>query len=342
MNTKFQNALKLEPQNTPPVWMMRQAGRYHRHYQALRAKYSFMQLCLEPELAAQVALGPVEDFKFDVAILFSDILFPLDALGFGLSFGDGGPQFERSLTPEMLSKLPATKEILQKLHFQKEALKATREILPKTTSLIGFVGGIFTLFSYAVGGKHDGHLIPAKQQLPVLFEKFCEHLVPLIIENIELQLRGGAECVMIFDTAAGELSPDLYSQYILPQLKKIFLRFPKKLGYYSKGTQPRYLQDPIFYDGTLLGLGFDHRWDLANDCLSVSQRGFVQGNFDQSLLHAAPDDFKKLFKNYLKKFQNLSPTQRRGWVCGLGHGVLPKTPEENVRAFVQIVQESFA
>lgn len=337
MNSRFLNALSRTPQKVPPIWMMRQAGRYHDHYQKLRAKHSFMELCLEPELAAEVALGPVLDFKFDVAILFSDILFPLDAMGFGLSFGDGGPQFSKQLNEQTIKELTPLSEALPQLDFQRKAVAASREVLPKDVSLIGFIGGIWTLFSYAVGGKHDGHLIPAKKNMH-LFERFCEHLVPLLAENIALQLAGGAECVMIFDTAAGELHPDLYKRLILPQIKKLFNKFPKKLGYYSKGTQSCYLQDPIFHDGTIVGMGYDHHWDLAREVLPKTKSGFVQGNFDQSLLHLDSDHFKKELDAYLQPFKDMSLEARAGWVCGLGHGVLPKTPEANVRYFVERVR----
>jgi uroporphyrinogen decarboxylase len=320
--------------------MMRQAGRYHSHYQGLRTKHSFMELCRVPELAAQVALGPVDDFKFDVAILFSDILFPLDAMGLGLTFGDGGPQLSKRFEESMLASLKPVSDCVPALRFQHDAMKITREILPKDVSLIGFVGGLFTLFSYAVGGKHDGHLIPAKQNLH-LFSRFCDYMVPLLAENISLQLAGGAECVMIFDTAAGELSPALYKHYVLPQLKKLFAKFPKKLGYYSKTTQATYLEDPVFRDGTLLGLGYDHRWDLAGDILPKTQNGFVQGNFDQALLHLDEAHFKVELDRYLEPFKELRLENRVGWVCGLGHGVLPKTPEKNVRHFVERVRSFF-
>ncbi|HWU43415.1 MAG TPA: uroporphyrinogen decarboxylase family protein, partial [Bdellovibrio sp.] len=136
MNKLFQNALHRTVQKTPPIWFMRQAGRYHQHYQNLRAKYSFMELCKKPELAAQVALGPVQEFDFDVSILFSDILFPLEALGMGLEYTDHGPHLGFRLTTETLSKLTDVEKAVEFMTFQKEAVKATREILPKNKSLI--------------------------------------------------------------------------------------------------------------------------------------------------------------------------------------------------------------
>src|SRR5437764_9712318 len=203
-NQRFQNALARRPQATPPIWLMRQAGRYHKHYQALRARHSFMDLCKQPELAAEVALGPVLDFDFDAAILFSDLLFPLEALGMGLEYTDRGPQLEWKLSEYTISQLRSVEEAWPHLLFQGDAVHATRERLPSSRSLIGFIGGPWTLFAYAVEGSHKASLSESKKLLG-LFPRFCEVMIPLLARNIELQMDSGAELVMIFDTAAGEL-----------------------------------------------------------------------------------------------------------------------------------------
>jgi uroporphyrinogen decarboxylase len=335
MNIRFQNALNRIHQATPPVWMMRQAGRYHKHYQGLRAKYDFMTLCKEPELAAEVAMGPIRDFDFDVSILFSDLLFPLEALGLGLTY-DPSPRLDRALTMENISELSSRQEALEKLQFQKLAMQRTREILPKEKSLIGFVGGPWTLFTYAVEGAHKGSLATAKTQ-PLLFQRFCEILIPLLKENIQLQLDGGAELVMVFDTAAGEVTADYFRHDIEEHLSSLATAFSGKVGYYSKGTLPEHLET-LRAESGFAGFGYDHRWDLTR-ILGETSRGFVQGNFDQALLFADNFHFRRILDRYLDNFKKLTPDQRAGWVCGLGHGVLPNTPEENVRYFVQRVRE---
>src|SRR5215471_7828474 len=170
-SARFQNALARRPQRTPPIWLMRQAGRYHRHYQALRAQHSFMDLCKQPELAAEVALGPVLDFDFDAAILFSDLLFPLEALGMGLEYTDAGPQLGWKLAQKSISQMSSVDEAWPRLLFQGNALRATRRLLPDDKSLIGFVGGPWTLFVYAVEGTHK-RIEQAVKEFP-LFEKFC-------------------------------------------------------------------------------------------------------------------------------------------------------------------------
>src|ERR1041385_2686013 len=239
-NARFQNALARIPQRTPPIWLMRQAGRYHKHYQALRAKYSFVDLCKKPELAAEVALGPVLDFGFDAAILFSDLLFPLEALGMGLQYTEQGPRLEWKLDEKSISQMRRVDDAWPRLQFQGEALRATRERLPRDCSLIGFIGGPWTLFVYAVEGTHKGSLNESKKLLP-LFQRFCDTLVPLLERNIQLQLDHGAELVMIFDTAAGELAPNIFLSEVVPQLQALTALNPSRIGYYSKATQPAHL-----------------------------------------------------------------------------------------------------
>ncbi len=332
-NARFQNALALRPQTTPPIWLMRQAGRYHKHYQALRQKYSFMDLCKQPELAAEVALGPVLDFDFDAAILFSDLLFPLEALGMGLEYTDRGPQLGWNLNEDTLSRLRSIEDAWPQLLFQGEAMQATRDRLPSDRSLIGFVGGPWTLFVYAVEGSHKGSLVESKKLLS-LFPRFCETMAPLLVRNIELQLDGGAEVVMIFDTAAGELSPDIFNAEVVPQLRALTLNNALRIAYYSKGTQPAHLSDSLFTDG-LAGVGVDSRWNMS-EALDLFPNGFVQGNFDQALLLCEREELTQHLTRYLEPLANRT---RPGWVCGLGHGILPGTPEDNVRLFVDTVRE---
>jgi uroporphyrinogen decarboxylase len=333
-NARFQNALARRVQRTPPIWLMRQAGRYHQHYQALRQKYSFMDLCKRPDLAAEVALGPVLDFDFDAAILFSDLLFPLEALGMGLEYTDRGPQLDWNLNEKTISQLRPLEETWPNLLFQGEAVRATRDRLPSDRSLIGFVGGPWTLFVYAVEGSHKGSLVESKKLLS-LFPRFCETVVPLLVRNIELQLENGAELVMIFDTAAGELPPDLFATQVVPQLDALTLERASRIGYYSKATQPAHLRHPLFTDGGLAGIGVDHRWNMS-EVFDLFPCGFVQGNFDQALLLCERNELRKHLDRYLRPFANQS---RPGWICGLGHGVLPGTPEDNVRLFVDTVRE---
>lgn len=333
-NQRFQNARRRIPQATPPIWMMRQAGRYHHHYQNLRRKHSFVDLCKQPELAAETARGPVADFGFDAAILFSDLLFPLEALGMGLEYTDAGPRLGWQLDGENIERLLPVDEAWPALLFQGIALRRTREVLPADRSLIGFVGGPWTLFTYAVEGRHSGPLVPSKQRCG-LFERFCDRLVPLLVRAVDDQYANGAEVVMVLDTAAGELAPEVYGDLVIPQLERLVHGCRSAPGYYSKGTQPAHLRHALFTAGQLAGVGLDHRWDLR-EAFEMFNRGFVQGNFDPALMLLDESDLIPQLRRWLSPLINLP---RDGWICGLGHGLLPATPEGNVRKFVQLVRE---
>lgn len=337
-NNAFQNVLSGEGNECPPVWFMRQAGRYHQHYQNLKASHSFEALCKTPELAAQVAIGPIDEFDFDVAILFSDLLFPLEAFGMGLEYKPG-PLLDRCLTQQNLSQFKPLDEAIEFMNFQHEALKQTRELLPHNKSLIGFVGGPWTLFTYAVEGAHKGNLLNAKTSWP-LFDQFCAKMVPFLIRNIELQFAGGAELVMIFDTAAGELSADLFKLKVEPYLVEMSQKVSGSTGYYSKTTTLDHLEG-LYIKSGFAGFGYDHRFSLEN-LFHSKPPGFLQGNFDQALLFLDPTDFRRHLDDYLAPIRDLDPELRKNWVCGLGHGVLPKTPEKHVKQFVERVREVFS
>jgi uroporphyrinogen decarboxylase len=336
--TRFHRALAGEPQPVPPIWLMRQAGRYQRSYQALRQQHSFEALCRVPELAAAVTLAPVTEFDFDAAILFSDLLFPLEALGLGLSYASGGPVLDAPLTPDRLRTFRSLDDALPHLLFQKDAMAASRAAVPAGKALLGFVGGPWTLFVYAMEGTHAGPLARAKAS-PHLYRAFAERIVPLLCENIRLQFEGGADVVMVLDTAAGELSPAMFRSQIAPDLLTIARAFPSRLGYYAKGSHPS--QMPSLADGPWAGWGVDARWDLASALADRPVRGFVQGNFDPALLLLARGDLDPAIAAFLEPLRRLDLAARRGWICGLGHGVLPGTPEDHVRRFVGAVREAF-
>ena len=339
MNVRFQNAIAGRVQNTPPVWFMRQAGRYHAHYRALRQRHSFMDLCKQPELAAAVALGPVQDFDFDVAILFSDILFPLEALGMGLEYTEQGPRLDFQLNANTMGRFKPVTEAIPALKFQQEALAATRALLPDDKSLIGFIGGPWTLFVYAVEGSHRGSLTMSKQSAALL-EPFFSSLLPLLEADIRLQFAGGAEMVMLFDTSAGLLSPACFQAWAAPALARLARAFPGRLGYYSRDTQPAFFNRE-FLNLPWAGQGVDHRWDLR-EAFTLRDKGFIQGNFDQSLLFLDTAAFERVLSDWLEPLRTLPPPERCGWVCGLGHGVLPATPEAHVMKFMETIRKVFA
>jgi len=341
--TKFQMALQKRPQACPPIWFMRQAGRYHKHYQKIRAKYEFMEMCKTPELAAEVAMGPIDEFDFDVAILFSDLLFPLEAMGMKLKYNPA-PEFDKPLREKDLEKTRSVSAAVEELQFQREAVRLTRERLPKEKSLLGFVGGAWTLFSYACAEKdkppfYGNNAITAKTRIR-FYEKFAEIMNAILAENIFLQLEGGADVVMIFDPAAGQLSPSMFNHYVAPAIGRLAKQFAGQVAYYSKETQRAHLVPALSDLQDLAGLGVDHHWNLA-EMLKIPHSGFTQGNFDQALLFSEPKDLVRRIHEFCVPLQNLSPEERAGWVCGLGHGVLPQTPEANVHLFIETIRQIF-
>jgi uroporphyrinogen decarboxylase len=336
----FRRALAGEPQDVPPIWLMRQAGRYHRPYQELREKYRFDDLCRQPELAAEVAMGPVRDFDFDAAILFSDLLFPLEALGMSLSYDDGPPKLDGPLDARRIARFRTPEEALPRLRFQAEAIRLTRRSLPAEKGLIGFVGGPWTLFVYAMEGTHAGAMRVAKSSWQ-LYRQFAARMVPLVKANIAQQIEAGADVVMVLDTAAGDLPPAYFDRDVAPGLIDLARAFPERLGYYAKAAHPS-LYTAAMAAAPWGGLGVDSRWDLAAVLAQPGRRGFVQGNFDPAWLFLPHDDLVAAIAQFLAPIRALDADRRRGWICGLGHGVLPGTPEAAVRTFVTSVREAFA
>jgi uroporphyrinogen decarboxylase len=164
-------------------------------------------------------------------------------------------------------------------------------------------------------------------------------VVPLLIENIRLQFQGGADIVMVFDTAAGELTAGDFASGTASDLDALAAAFPGRLGYYAKGADNDHF---AALGGIWAGIGIDMRWSLAKTLAEPRPRRFLQGNFDPESLRAATPDFSAALARYLATLTPLSPDTRRGWICGLGHGVLPGTPEAHVSRFVSAVREAFA
>lgn len=337
---RFARALGGERLDVPPIWLMRQAGRYQHRYQELRQRHGFEDLCRVPELAAQTAMHAIEDFDFDAAIVFSDLLFPLEALGFGLSYAAGPPQLDAKLTPSTLAALRPWEEAVPRLRFQADAVAATRARLDAGKGLIGFVGGPWTLFVYACEGSHAGAL-PVAKSSPGLYRDFARLAVPLLTEAIRMQLGAGADVVMVLDTAAGEVPPSCFASAIGPDLAALASAFPGRVGYYAKASHPDQMSSRPFADAPWAGMGVDSRWSLPA-LLAAPRRGFIQGNFDPAMMLMPERTLRGALRGWLEPLRGLAPDERRGWICGLGHGVLPGTPESHVRLFVREVREAFA
>ena len=337
-NKKFSNAINNIPQSTPPIWFMRQAGRYHSHYQSLRKKYSFVELCKTPNLAAEVAMGPINDFDYDVAILFSDILFPLESLGLKLDYAPG-PVFDRFLGEDDIIKTPNELDVIHRYNFQAEALRLTRASLSEEKSLVGFVGGPWTLLSYGLGIKDEEKIVNVHENL--FFEKaLYDVLIPMLRSIIKMQLDNNAEIVYLFDTNAKQLEQNYFTDKYIVELKhNIFSEFPNKIAYFCKNN-PILEKSNTNVDLKLSGMVYGKNEGLEN-LLPQVKTGFIQGNFDPSLLLKPEDEFKIELDKFIQKFSRLSFEERSGWICSLSHGVLPKAKENNVKYFINKVRSIF-
>lgn len=343
MNNIFENRIKVQNKTQVPVWFMRQAGRYHDHYQSLKQKHTFMELCKSPELACDVTMGPIEEFDFDAAILFSDLLFPLEQLGMNLVYNPG-PQLSFKIeTLDDIKKLQNNPDP-NFFDFQGRACHLIRNTLPQTKSLLGFVGAPFTLYGYAVEGSHAGALVSSKTGLyDGRFENFCELLLPNVLNEMKIQAKNGADAVCIFDTAVGECTIQDYKDIILPKIKWLTKEFKKdysdtKIIYYSRNTHLSHLRS--IQDDNIDVLGVDWRHDLAAVLNEFSKDYYIQGNFDPCWLHLP---WKNVEEHLLQMWNSLTNANVdfSKWICGLGHGVLQHTPQENVKKAVQFIHQNF-
>lgn len=290
-------------------------------------------------------MGPIRDFGFDAAILFSDLLFPLEVMGSGLRY-DPGPKLDWHLTNVAgLKKLRGGRELASELQFQARAMEMIRRELPKEKGLLGFVGGPVTLFAYLVEGSHQGELASAKAGLrDGRYEGFLEKLLELLAENMALQARAGADTIAVLDTCAGEFDPDTYSKIIVPSLDRLFRLFqdlcPKTpITYYSKGTGPKHWEALKGLPFSAMGVDWNH--DISEVLTQWGSRWAIQGNVDPRWLFLDSAELERKLREVFAKVAALPAEARRGWVCGLGHGVLPETPEKNVRLFLKLQKEIF-
>jgi uroporphyrinogen decarboxylase len=342
----FESTLARNNLNRPPVWFMRQAGRYHSHYQALRKKYSFIELCKKPEVACEATMGPIQDFDFDAAILFSDLLFPLEVMGMGLKYEEG-PKLDWHLRQVSdLKNLQGGAQLASGLSFQAEAMQLIRRRLSPEKGLLGFVGGPLTLFCYAVEGSHQGNLDSARAGLKDgRFEGFFERLKDLLVENMRIQAEAGASTIAVLDTCAGEFNAPEYREYVQVALRSVLESFRLKVPgtpvvYYSKGTSWDHWDS--LKGLPFAGLGVDWRTHIDEVLSRFGDRWAIQGNVDPHWLFLESSDLESRLRKVFGSVLRLPVEKRRGWICGLGHGVLPKTPESNVRLFLKIQKEMFS
>ncbi len=333
----FLKACRREPTGYTPIWLMRQAGRYLKEYRALRRKYSFLEMCKNPELAAKVTLQPVERFKLDAAIIFSDILIPLEPMGVEFDFAKGeGPVFHRPLRQMKEVQKLRVIEPEEETSFLMKAIQIVRKELGGKIPLIGFCGAPFTLASYIVEGGHSKNYILTKSLMyedRPTWDALMGKLSDVLVRYLRAQVRSGVQAVQIFDSWVGCLSPHDYEEYVLPYSKKVIEGVGNSVPLIHFATS----------HSTLLGLmrraggdviGVDWRVDIGEAWSRIGYDVAIQGNLDPGILLASVELITKEVKRILDCVKG-----RPGHVFNLGHGILPNTPVENVAALVDVVHE---
>lgn len=336
-NSHFVRACKSQPVERTPVWFMRQAGRYMKEYRAVRKQHSLLEICKKPELAAEVTITAAEFLGVDAAIIFADLLLPLEVMGLAFHFAAGeGPVIGKPVrTGEDVAQLRTDRAA--ELGYVAEAVSLVAKHFGTNLPVIGFCGAPFTLASYMIEGGGSRHYLHTKKvmynSLAAWDELMCK-LVDVTAEYSAAQVRAGADVIQIFDSWVGCLSVEDYRSYVLPHVTKLVKRLQKTgapVIYF--GTDSATLLPAMNESGADV-IGLDWRIPLDQGWSALEHRCAVQGNLDPVLLFA---DWKEL-KSRAEQILDLAGG-RPGHIFNLGHGILPETPVENVKNLARLVQE---
>lgn len=306
-----------------------------KEYRALRKKYSFLEMCKNPELAAQVTLQPIERFKLDAAIIFSDILIPLEPMGVEFEFAKGeGPVFHHPLREMKDVEKLRIIEPEEEISFLMKAIRMVRNELEGKIPLIGFSGAPFTLASYIIEGGHSRNYILTKglmyQNRPT-WDALMEKITEVLIRYLNAQIRSGVQTLQLFDSWVGCLSPSDYEKYVLPFSKKVIRGVDKSVPLIHFATSSATILDLMKRAGGDV-IGVDWRVDIREAWARIGYDVAIQGNLDPVILFGPVDLIKKEVKRILELAEG-----RPGHIFNLGHGILPDTPVDHVEALVEAV-----
>lgn len=337
INSLLLDALKCQNNaHRPPVWLMRQAGRYMKEYHSYRSRYSFLEMVHTPEIAAAVTMQPVDALGVDAAILFSDILVIPEALGLGLHFDEGiGPIIDNTIkTPQDIDALPHI-DVEDSFDYTAKAMHILKQSLK--IPLLGFCGAPFTLASYMIEGRSSRDLKKTKQWMlekPKDFHRLLDKLATISIEYLKMQIKAGANAVQIFDSWANFLGHRQFKEFSLYYLNKIV-----------DALKDTHIPTILFCRGSSLwaeelattkasAISIDWNGDLAHIRKKVPNIA-LQGNLDPDILCGPKDSLEKEVKSLLESMKH-----DKGYVFNLGHGVLPHTPVDNVKRMIEIIKSS--
>jgi uroporphyrinogen decarboxylase len=338
VNDRFLRACRREPVDMTPVWFMRQAGRYMASYRAIRENHTLLEICRNPELAAQVTLQPVNEIEVDAAILFSDLLIPLEPMGIPFDFVQGeGPVIDPPV--RTVARIDSLRrfEPRESLSHVLDTIRLLRTELADRVPLIGFAGAPFTLASYAIEGGPSSNYARTKALMygePAAWHRLADTFATIVADYLTAQIEAGAQAVQVFDSWVGALSASDYREFALPHTQKIFAAV-QGLGvptlHFGTGTTT-ILSEMREAGGDVLGL--DWRIPLDDGWEQVGEDRAVQGNLDPTLLLGPVERMLRGAYDVL-----LRANGRPGHIFNLGHGILPSTDLKQVQTLARFVHQ---
>lgn len=335
-NDTFLKACKREETDHTPVWFMRQAGRYQPEYRKIKEKYSIVDICKIPEVCTEVTMLPIQQFDLDAAIVFSDIMIPLEPMGINFEYKAGvGPVIDNPIknVADVNKLRPIDPE--RDLAYTGQALQMLKERL--NVPCLGFVGAPYTLASYMIEGGPSKNYILIKQLMRDkgdAWHLLMDRLTTAMTEYCLFQLRSGAAAVQLFDSWVGNLSRDEYMKYVFPYMKQMVseIKAISDAPVIMFGVNTAHLLEDFKATGVDV-VGFDWKTDLTSNWDRIGRDIAVQGNLDPTLLFSEWDQVEEKATSILEEMRG-----NKGFIFNLGHGILPKTPVENVRNLARLVR----
>ena len=337
MSNRFLDACRRRPTDVRPVWFMRQAGRYLKQYRQIRAKHGILDICKRPDLAAAVTLQPVEILDVDAAIIFADLLLPVEVMGLKLRFAPGeGPVISNPVrTSSDVDSLSISNT--DDLGYVGEAITMVSKALAGKAPVIGFVGAPFTVASYVIEGSSSRAFLRAKQMMygnETLWRRLMGKLVDVLGPFALMQVAAGARAIQVFDSWVGALGPDDYVRFVAPYSRALIERIRSSgvpVIHFGTGAAG-FFRELHAAGGDVMGV--DWRANIDQAWMDISYRSAIQGNLDPAALFAPLSEIRMKVTELLKRTGT-----RPGHIFNVGHGLLPETPVENVKAVVQMVRE---
>jgi len=336
MNSRFLDACRRRPTDVRPVWFMRQAGRYMKEYREIRAHHDILEICKRPDLAAQVTMQPIEILDVDAAIIFADLLLPVEPMGLKLKFVAGeGPCIDNPIrTSNDIDSLSTSNT--DELGYVGDAIQLVSRELAGRCPIIGFVGAPFTLASYMIEGGPSRNFLRTKTMMyrdENLWRRLMGKLVDVLGNFALMQVASGARVIQVFDSWVGALGSDDYVRYVQQYSRALIERIRTSgvpVIHFGTGTAG-FFRELHAAGGDVLGV--DWRINIDQAWMDISYRSAIQGNLDPAVLLAPLPELKVRVHELLKRTGT-----RPGHIFNVGHGILPETPVDHVKAVVDMVR----